>query len=95
MHTDEDFIDYLYNQFFQKLNNDLTLHSLLKNDGGVLDSDAGLILVFKDKIYNVYNDFSVVEEKNTFTCTGGGWLIATSVLTNLLTYHNDMDRNDT
>lgn len=94
MREDEDFISYLYNQFFQKLNNDLTLHKLLKNVDGALESDSGLILVFKDKIYNVYSDFSIVEEKNIFTCTGGGWLVATSVLTNLLTYHHNMSKKE-
>lgn len=90
MQEKEEVLDYLYNQFFQSLNIELTNHTLLKNNEGALDSEAGLIMVFDGEIYNVYNDFSIVREANNYTCNGAGWKIAYAVLTNLLTYHNDM-----
>ena len=86
----EDFLDYLYNQFFLLLASELESHSLLKNNDGALESDAGIIIVYKNRLFNVYSDFSVVEEVNCFTSTGSGWKIATSVLTCLLKYHTDL-----
>lgn len=90
INTDEDVVDYLYNQFFQVLNNELTLHTLLKTNDGALDSEASLIIVFDGEIYNVYSDFSIVQEARCFTCNGAGWKIAHGILVNLLEYHNDL-----
>ena len=90
--VDEDILDYLYNQFFQGLNNELGNHGLLKVNEGSLESGVGLILVYNDRVFNVYSDFSIVEEVNNFTVHGSGWKIATSVLTNLCKFHKDMDK---
>ena len=89
---DEDFVDYLYSQFFQTLNNELSGHNLLYVSDGVLDSESSLILVFKGELYNVHSDFSIVEAVDGVTCNGSGWKIALSVLTNLLQNHSDMDK---
>lgn len=91
---DEEFINYLYNQFFQSLSNELSTKYLLKFNEGALESEAGLIIVYKDNLYNVYSDFSIVEETNDFTVHGSGWKIATGVLTNLLNNHTDMDKEE-
>lgn len=88
----EDELNYLYNQFFQSLNNELSVKKLLKSNEGALESDAGLIIVYNNRIFNVYSDFGIVEEPNTFTVHGSGWKIATSVLTNLLTNHNEISK---
>lgn len=90
--VNEDILDYLYNQFFQVLNNELTLHGLLKNKEGALESEAGLIIIYEGRLFNVYSDFSIVEDPNQFTVHGSGWKIATSVLTNLLEFHSNLDK---
>ena len=91
---DEDVVDYLYNQFFQSLSNELTNHGLLKNEDGALESQAGLIIIYDNRLFNVYSDFSIVESTDVFTCNGSGWKISTSVLSNLLEFHHDMELED-
>ena len=85
-----DFISYLYNQFFQQLQEELSLHKLLKDDNGALDSEASLLIVYNGEIYNVYNDFSIMKENEDYSCMGSGWSIGEAILCNLLKYHKDI-----
>ena len=88
-----DFISYLYNKFFQKLQEELSLHKLLKNENEVIDSESSMIIIYENEIYEVYQDFSIFHEQiEEYSTIGSGWKIAEGVLHNLLKYHNEMDR---
>ena len=88
------FISYLYNQFFQQLQEELSLHKLLKDDNGVLDSDSDLIIVYNNEIYNIYDDFSILKETEQYSCVGSGWVMGNAILHNLLKHHNNMSYED-
>lgn len=89
--TTMSFVEYLYTCFFKKLKNELVEQKLIYDDNGVLDSEASLICVHKDSIYNVYDNFAVVKSPRIYGINGSGYKIALSVIENNLEFHPDMD----
>lgn len=89
--VDTNFIDYLYNSFLKELKYELIEQKLIYEENGELDSEASLILVYGENIYNVYYDFSLVESPRMYSVGGAGHKIALSVLVNNLKFHSDMD----
>lgn len=85
------FTEYLYTCFFKELKDDLIEQKLIYDDSGVLDSEAGIIIVHGESIYNVYSDFTVVESPRKYAVSGNGYKIALSVIENNLEFHQDMD----
>lgn len=92
--TQWDFISYLYNQFFQQLQEELTLHKLLEDNNGVLNSDSNLIIVYRGEIYNIYDDFSISKQKENYSCVGSGWVMGEAILHNLLKFHSNISCED-
>ena len=89
--VEDNFVDYLYSSFFKELKYELMEQKLVYEDNGELDSEASLILVFGENIYNVYYNFSVVESPRLYAVGGAGHKIALSVIMNNLKFHQDMN----
>ncbi len=90
-YNEEDFIYYLYNQFFLKLGDCLSENRLVSFNNGLLESGVGMLFVFRDKIYHVYDDFSVIECVEDFEVDGSGCEIALGSLYTNINFHRGMD----
>lgn len=91
MDKEEDFLYYLYNQFFLSLGDCLTESRLVHFNSGVLDSGVGMLFVFRDNIYHVYDDFSIMECVECFDVDGSGYEVALGSLYTNLNFHKGMD----
>lgn len=89
--ADYSFINYLYNQYFFELKQQLLEQQLIKKDKELLDSEAGLILIHDENLYEVYYDLSIVESPRKYVVSGAGYKIATAIIENDLKFHQDMD----
>ena len=89
--VDDNFINYLYNDFFKLLRIELIDSNLINVYDNISDSEAGLIIVHGENIYNVYSEFSVVESPKNYAVNGRGYKFALSVIENNLFFHRDMD----
>lgn len=88
---EDNFVNYLYSQFFKELREELMELNLMSVYDGVGDSEAGLIIVHGEDMYHVYEDFSVVKSPRKYAIDGSGYKFALSVIENLLFFHRDMD----
>lgn len=91
MDCNEEFIYYLYNHFFLSLGDCLSESRLVAFDRGVLDSGVGMICIFRDKIYHIYDDFSILESVENFEVEGSGYEVALGSLYTNLNFHKGMD----
>ena len=87
---ERDFIEYLYNDFFKELKNELIEQKLIMEENGLLNSESGLIIVYDGNIYNVHDDFGM-ELPKRYAVNGSGYVCGTSIIENYLKFHPDMD----
>ena len=79
----QDFVNYLYNDFLNKLRKELLDKNLMGKDKEVFDSESGMIIVYKDNIYEIFSRFSI-SLNDEYAVTGSGWQLAIgSLYTNL------------
>lgn len=90
-----DFISYLYNKFFQQLQEELNLHKQILIENEVIDTDSNMMIIYNNEIYEAHHDFSIFHEKyEDYSAIGSGWKIGEAVIHNLLNNHNDMDKKE-
>ena len=94
MDCNDDFLYYLYNSFFILLSNNLMERSLVSNDGNILDTESGMLMVFKGKIYQVFYNLSVMECVEDYAVEGTGFEVAIGSLHTNLNFHKGMDYVD-
>lgn len=87
---ERDFVEYLYNDFFYGLRNELIEKKSIVEESGIVDSETGLIIVYGEDIYIVHDDFGI-ELKKKYGVNGSGYIYATSVIENNLEFHSDID----
>ena len=85
------FMNYLYNSFIKNLKEELLEQKLIMKDKEVLDSEAGLIIIHGEDIYNVWYDLSITLSPRGYAVNGAGLKIAVAVIENNLKFHPDMD----
>lgn len=91
MDKNEGFLYYLYNQFFLSLGDCLSESRLVAFNSGVLDSGVGMLCVFRDKIYHIYDDFSILESVENYEVDGSGYEVALGSLYTNINFHKGMD----
>lgn len=89
--VETNFMNYLYRFFFKDLKEELLENHLIKKDKESLDSDAGLILIHGEDIYNIWHDLSITESPRGYAINGSGYDIGVAVIENNLYFHSDMD----
>lgn len=63
-----------------------------EKENGVSQSQSNLILVYEDRIYEVYSDFAYVEPSLPYTCSGSGAEVAYGFLLSEALEENPVDR---
>ena len=93
---EQNIIDYLYNDFLYGLREELTERKLLGMHHDVFDSESGMIIVYRDEIYEVFRRFSIGLVEQEYCVGGSGWELAIgSLYTNLhFPQHEYMDAED-
>ena len=87
----DNFMSYLYNQYFFELKQKLLEQNLIEKDKELLDSEAGLILVHDEVLYNIHYDLSIVESPRAYVVDGAGYKIATAIIEYNLKFYQNKD----
>lgn len=91
MNEKQKFIEYLYNNFLPELKGLLYDDNLVEVNNNVTDIESGLILIFKDKVYNVSSRFGVNVLEEEYIVEGSGRQVALGSLCTNLTYNPNLD----
>ena len=87
--SQQDFLDYLYNDFLAVLRECLIANNLVELENSKLHSYAGLIFIFDGKFYNINSSLSVDIIEDDFMVEGSGWEVATGSIYTNLNYHKN------
>jgi len=91
MNEQQNFIEYLYQDFLPELKVLLHEDNLVAVDNNVTDTESKFLFIFKDEVYGIQYNFGVTQLEADFLVEGSGWQVATGSLYTNLTYHEDMD----
>lgn len=92
MDEQQDFIEYLYNNFLEDLRGELLDKKIVGTRNEVFNSESNFIIIYKDEIYEISSDFSIHKVEKDYTAIGSGWLLAIGSLYTNLHYHSRLDR---
>lgn len=94
MNEKDNFVKYLYQNFFPSLRRALTDNSLVELKDNKLNTESGMLFVFKGEIYEIARNLSVTKIDNEFHVDGSGYEVATGSLYTNLKYHNELDKKE-
>lgn len=91
--TTDNMLSYLYNHFFKELREELLQYKVVGEQNNIVDTESASLLIYKDEIYSVSDDFTI-QENELYGINGAGWKIALSVLVNNLRFHKELSKYD-
>lgn len=86
----QNFMDYLYQDFLPSLKQILQEDNLIAIDNNISDMESSFIMVFKDQIYNVNYRFGIDVLEQDYIVIGSGTQMAIGSLYTNLNYHTDI-----
>ena len=94
LNEQQDFIEYLYNDFLDTLRTELMDKKILGTINDIFDSESQLLIIYNGEIYEIASDFSIHCVDRDYAAIGSGTRIAIGSLYTNLHYHSHIDRYD-
>jgi len=91
MNEQQNFIEYLYQDFLPILKETLQEDNLVEINNNVTDIEGGFIIIYQDQIYNINSRLSVDQPNEDYSINGSGSEVALGSLYTNLKYHPDLD----
>lgn len=94
MNEQQNFMEYLYEEFLDNLRETLLEKKLVSLDNDQFDSGSSILLIFDGEIYEVFSNFSVTHVTQDYAVCGAGWKIAIGSLYTNLHYHPNISAQE-